>query len=55
MKISGDYNVKANDSTISVFSDTYDLKSFIKESTCYKDPDKPSCIDVILTNKPQSF
>ena len=53
--IIGDFNVEANDSAISVFSDTYDLKSLIKEPTCYKNPNKPSCIDLILTNKPRSF
>ena len=26
-----------------------------KEPTCYKNPEKPSCIDLILTNKPDSF
>ena len=54
MKI-GDFNVEANNSAMSVFSDTYDLKSLIKGPTCYKNPNKPSCIDLILTNKPQSF
>ena len=53
--IIGDFNVEANDSAISVLSDTYDLKNLIKEPTCYKNPNKPSCIDLILTNKPQSF
>ena len=47
--------MEANDSAISVFSDTYDLKSLIKEPTCYKNPNKHSCIDLILTNKPRSF
>ena len=37
------------------FSDTHDLKSLIKEPTCYKNPNKRSCIDLILTNKPRSF
>ena len=53
--IIGDFNMGENHSTISVFSDTYDLKSLIKEPTCYKNPNKPSCIDLILTNKPRSF
>ena len=35
--------------------DTYHLISLIKEPTCYKNPSKPSCIDLILTNKPRSF
>ena len=32
-----------------------DLKSLNKEATCYKNPVKPSCIDLILTNSPRSF
>ena len=50
-----DFSVEANDSAISVFSDTYDLKNLIKEPTCYKNPNKPSCIDLILRKKLQSF
>ena len=50
-----DFNVDANDRAVSVFSDTYDLKSLIKAPTCYKNSNKCSCIDLILTNKPQSF
>ena len=51
--IIGDFNVETNDSAISVFSGTYDLKSLIKEPTYYKNPNKPYCIDLILMNKPQ--
>ena len=47
--------MEANDSAISVFSDTYDLKNLIKEPTCYKNPNKPSCIDLTLRKKLQSF
>ena len=53
--ILGNFNVGANDSVVSVSSDTYDLKSLIKEPTYYKDQNKPSCIDLILTTKPRSF
>ena len=53
--IIGDFNVEANNSAMSVFSDTYNLKNLIKEPTCYKNPNKPSCIDLMLTNKPRSF
>ena len=31
------------------------MESLIKELTCYKNPNKPSCTDLILTNKPRSF
>ena len=47
--IIGDLNVEANNSVILVFSDTYNLKSLIK------DPKKPPYIDHMLINKPQSF
>ena len=29
------------------------IKSLIKEETYYKNPNEPSCIDLILTNKPK--
>ena len=40
---------------MSSFCDTFGLTSLIKEPTCYKNPDNPSCIDLILTNSPLSF
>ena len=38
-----------------LFCETYDLSSLIKVPTCYKNPEKPSCIDLLLTNRPKSF
>ena len=37
------------------FSESYNLSSLIRESTCYKNPENPSCIDLFLTNSPNSF
>ena len=37
------------------FCESYDLKSIIKQPTCFKNPEKPSCIDIILTNRPKFF
>ena len=37
------------------FCESYALYSLIKEPTCYKNPQNPSCIDLILTNSPCSF
>ena len=31
------------------------LKSLINEPTCFKNPEKPTCIDLILTNRPAYF
>ena len=51
----GDFNVEAGSKEMSSFCVTFDLSSLIKEPTCYKNPDNPSCIDLTLTNKPFSF
>ena len=37
------------------FCASYNLKSLIKEHTCFKTVDNPSCIDLILTNHPKCF
>ena len=37
------------------FCESYNLKSLIKQPTCYKDPDKPTFIDLILTNVLRMF
>ena len=37
------------------FLDIYNLKNLVKHPTCFKNPDRPSCIDLILTNKIKSF
>ena len=37
------------------FSECYTLSSLIKEPTCYKNPQNPSCINLILTTIPYSF
>ena len=37
------------------FCKVYRLKNLVKGATCYKNPEKPSCIDLILTNRPRSF
>ena len=51
----GDFNVEVKEKNISDFMSTYNLKSLVKQKTCFKNPDKPSCIDLILTNSPRSF
>ena len=34
---------------------TISLNSLIKQPTCFKNPENPTCIGMILTNKPRSF
>ena len=33
----------------------YNLKDLVKEPTCFKNPDNPSCIGLFLTNRPRTF
>ena len=51
----GDFNVKISDSHMDSFCAIYHLKSLIMEPTYYKNPEKPTCIDLILTNSPRQF
>ena len=37
------------------FCETYNLTNLIKQPTRFKNPGKPSCIDLVLTNRPKSF
>ena len=48
----GDFNVCADDENMRDFRNFYNLNSLIKQPTCFKNPENPSCTDLILTNKP---
>ena len=50
-----DFNVEVDENRMKSFCEIYGLKNLIKQPTCYKNPDKPTCIDFILTNVPRSF
>ena len=45
----GDFNVGIDGNSMKKFCDINCLKSLIKEPTCFKNPDKFTCIDLILT------
>ena len=51
----GDFNSEINDKCTNDFCESCNLNSLIRESTCYKNPENPSCIDLFLTNSPNSF
>ena len=37
---------------MSNFCQIYDFKNLINDPTCYKNPEKRTCIGLIMTNKP---
>ena len=51
----GNFNACADDETMKDFCSSYCLKSLIKQVTCFKNPEDPSYVNLILTNKPRSF
>ena len=51
----GDFNAVNSDLSLTEFCEMYKLKNLITDPTCYKNPNNPSLIDVILTNRKRSF
>ena len=53
--ILGDFNAEPNEACMEDFCINYSLFNLIKEPTCFKNTENPSCIDLILTNFPKCF
>ena len=51
----GDFNSEITEYFMEDFCNMYNLQNLIKDRTCYKNPENPSSIDLILTNKRNSF
>ena len=48
-------NAEPDNQAIVYFCQVYDCKNLIREKTCFKNLQKPSCIDLMITNMPKSF
>ena len=53
--LAGDLNTQENESCINNFITKHDLKNIVKEPTCFKNTENPICIDLFITNVPNSF
>ena len=51
----GDFNSKPTEEAMPTFYQTRNRKSLVTESTCYKNPNKSSCVDLIMRNRRKSF
>ena len=51
----GHFNAEPNEACMEYFCINYSLFNLIKEPTCFKNTENPSCIDLILTNFPKCF
>ena len=50
-----DLNSEPTESAVRNFCEIYNCKKLIKGNTCFKNPLKSSCIDLIITDRPKSF
>ena len=48
----GDYNAEITNASMQEFWESHSLENMVKKPTCFKNPAKPTCIDLIITNKP---
>ena len=48
--ILGDFNATPENQTVKDFCHVHNLDHLINEPTCYKNPNNPSCIDLMITN-----
>ena len=51
----GDFNADMENVSLKHFCDLYNLKNLIKVPTCFKNPENPKCIDLMLTRSYRSF
>ena len=50
-----DFNADVSETSFSSFCELCEVKSIINQLTFYKNPTNPSCIDLFITNSPNSF
>ena len=51
----GDCNAEITNASMQEFCESYFLENMVKKPACFKNPAKPTCIDLIITNKPRMF
>ena len=50
----GDFNFTDDEHHMKYSCENYGLKNLNRQPTCYKNPNNPVCIDLILTNAPHN-
>ena len=53
--LAGDFNTEETSEFLEDFLFEHHAKNLVKEATCFKSIDNPSCIDLFITNSPLSF
>ena len=51
----GELNSESTESAVKNFCHIYGCENLIKDNTCFKNLEKLSCIDLVITNRPKCF
>ena len=51
----GDINVEPNDASMKNICQIYGCTNIVKDKTCFRSPVNPTCVDLMITNRPKSF
>ena len=51
----GDFNSELTEEAMKGFCQIYNFKNLLDKPTCHKTSTNPSCVDLILTNRPRNF
>ena len=51
----GDFNADLDNAVLQDFCNLHNLTNLINKATCYKNPNNPSCIDLLLKDFPKCF
>ena len=51
----GDFNWEISETSMNSSRNLYNLKCLVQEPTCYKNPARPSCIELFLSNCENHF
>ena len=53
--MAGDLNVQEQEPSLKEFLNKFNATNLVKENTCFKNLENPSCIDLFITNSTHSF
>ena len=53
--LAGDFNIQEHEQALSEFLDKYNANNLVKDKTCFKSIENPSCVDLLITNSFKSF
>ena len=53
--LAGDFNIDKEEEILQEFLFEQNMKNIVKDDTCYKSIENPSCIDLFLTSSPLCF